>query len=400
MMLSSLTQRSLWSVNFSRVATSQLCGCLQSASQAGFSRRFASKKIRKLQHDRARIKKRQALHAPVRVSLPIPPPPPREAPPLYVTSTSSPNAYVAISACEEFNVEPSSLFNEQEIPESFRHSQFEYCPPAKFPNQELPTYHIPEIALLGRSNVGKSSLVNAIMRHGLAHCSKTPGRTQTVNYFPMIPRSLFEKDWDPQIAHGFLVDLPGYGYAEAPQAVVQEWQAKTQDFLLARRDHGTLRRLFILIDARRGPTQIDRNIMGWMDDAGIDYSVVITKADRVSKAQIVKYANEVCMRYHTQLHAQDGHGGSQGPVVHVTSSKDGIGVQEMQFTIDAEFSGYYQSQKESGEDEGNEGYLQGDDYDDDDDEEEEDCEGEVVEYFDPYDNHPNASLVKNKDTTW
>ena len=287
---------------------------------------------------------------------------PREVPPLYTTLTSSPNAYVAMCACEEFDIEPLSLFADTEIPDSFRYSQFDYCSPARFPNHELPMYNIPEVAILGRSNVGKSSLINAIMRHNLARCSKTPGRTQMPNYFPMIPTHRFDKEWEPQMAHGFIVDLPGYGFAQAPVNAVKEWQAKTQEFLLARRDHGSLRRLFILIDARRGPTQFDRDIMGWFDEADIAYSVVITKSDRVGKPEIVKYANEVCMRYHSQLYEPDGHVGCQGPVVHVTSARDGIGVLEMQSAIAAEFAGYYEPVETSTQlEEDDEYYLKGDD---------------------------------------
>jgi GTP-binding protein len=309
-----------------------------------------------MQHEKP---KRKRTPPPPNISKELPP---RAVPPLYTTLTSSPNVYVAMCACEEFDIEPKSLFEDTEIPDSFRYSQFDYCSPSRFPNHEMPGYNIPEVAILGRSNVGKSSLVNAIMRHNLARCSKTPGRTQMVNYFPMIPTHRFDKEWEPHMAHGFIVDLPGYGYAQAPVTAVKDWQAKTQDFLLARRDHGTLRRLFILIDARRGPTQFDRDIMGWFDEADIAYSVVITKSDRVVKPLIVRYANEVCMRYHSQLYGSNGQVGCQGPVVHVTSAKDGIGVLEMQSAIAAEFAGYYAPVEASAQrEEDDESYLEGDD---------------------------------------
>lgn len=296
------------------------------------SRSFYSKKFRKSQHS-----KRQKQNPPRPKPKPF-----QDVPPLYTALTSSPNAYVAICACEAYNMSPKGLFTDTEIPRSFRFSIFDFCHPSRFPNHELPTYNIPEVAFLGRSNVGKSTLVNSIMGSNLARCSKTPGRTQVVNYFPMIPRDRIIKDrWDPHMAHGFIVDLPGYGFANAPENTVTDWQAKTQDFLLARRNQGTLQRVFILIDARRGSTQMDRDIMGWLDVAEISYSMIITKADRVTKAQVVRYANDISMRYHSQMFGGEENSGSQGPVIHVTSASDNLGILEMQSTVDAEFISYY-----------------------------------------------------------
>ena len=331
--LSSLSSRSL-SNRVTRPLISQLeCLCGPFVS----SRRFSSKKFRRSQHSK---KQKQNPPRPKPKSF-------QDVPPLYTALTSSPNAYVAICACEERNISPKGLFTDSKIPHSFRYSTFDFCHPSRFPNHELPTYNIPEVAFLGRSNVGKSSLVNSIMGSNLARCSKTPGRTQVVNYFPMIPRNRIIKDrWEPHMAQGFIVDLPGYGYANAPVTAMTDWQARTQDYLLNRRNHGTLQRVFILIDARRGSTQIDRDIMGWLDVAEISYSVIITKADRVTKAQVVRYANDICMRYHSQMFGGEESSGSQGPVVHVTSASDNLGILEMKCTVDAEFVSYYSSRKE------------------------------------------------------
>lgn len=229
-------------------------------------------------------------------------------------------------------MDPKSLFLDVED-EPFFHAA--YVSPKGF-KHELPKWNIPEVAFLGRSNVGKSSLVNALLKHkDLARCSKQPGRTQQVNYFGMYPSTTITS---PADATGFFVDLPGYGFAKAPPEQVKAWQERTQTFLLNRRDASVLRRLFLLIDARRGTSQIDRDIMGWFDEATIPYSVVLTKADRVSRPQIVRFCNDVCMRHHSQVFGEVD--GTQGPVVHVTSTRDGYGIKELMTAIHAEFVGH------------------------------------------------------------
>ena len=268
-------------------------------------------------------------------------------PPAYLSATGSADVYVATCAAEEFQINPQSLFVEKTTPPSFRRAQFHYISPKLF-HHELPKHKIAEVAILGRSNVGKSSLINAVMRKQLARASKRPGRTQTVHYFGLMPNSR-RSDSSPCIenvsaALGFLIDLPGYGFAKAPDKNVAEWQELTQTFLLARRDKGTLTRTFILVDSRRGTSQFDRNIMGWFDEAEIPYSVVLTKADRVILPQIVRFANEACMRYHSQLY--QGHG-SQGPVVHITSSSKNRGIEELMASIDAEFAGYHEGGRDT-----------------------------------------------------
>ncbi len=130
----------------------------------------------------------------------------------------------------------------------------------------LPPADRPEVCFAGRSNVGKSTLINALTgRKALARASNTPGRTQEINYFTIGE------------SH-YLVDLPGYGYAEAPVAVVKKWQALLKAYLSGR---ATLRRAFVLIDARHGAKQVDEEIMSLLDTSAVPFQVVLTKADKV-----------------------------------------------------------------------------------------------------------------------
>jgi GTP-binding protein len=142
----------------------------------------------------------------------------------------------------------------------------------------LPPADRPEVCFAGRSNVGKSSLINALTgRKALARASNTPGRTQEINYF-----SLGEGR--------FLVDLPGYGFAEAPKPLVARWQALMRDYLAGR---ATLRRTFVLIDARHGLKPVDGEIMGLLDRSAVTFQVVLTKADKISAAALAATAEAV-----------------------------------------------------------------------------------------------------------
>jgi GTP-binding protein len=256
-------------------------------------------------------------------------------PPISLISTASPYVYVAscIFDDEEMQEDPKEMFTEASIPMNFRRGVFEFASPKSL-NFELPTSQCPEVVIMGRSNVGKSSLLNAIMRKPLALSSKSPGRTQTVHYYGLVPNN--DKKSSP--AQAYLVDLPGYGYAQAPGKIVEQWQKSTQKFLLSRRDNGTLVNSYILVDSRRGASQFDRDVMGWLDQAEIPYSVVLTKSDRVAPSQIIRYANESCLRFHFQK--SEGKG-MQNPVVYVTSSSKKTGIYELMAAIDIDFTQFY-----------------------------------------------------------
>ena len=133
--------------------------------------------------------------------------------------------------------------------------------------EDLPAAAGPEIAFAGRSNVGKSILINALAgRRGLARTSNTPGRTQDLNFFTA-----------PGVAVT-IVDMPGYGFAEAPKAKVDQWTGLVRDYL---RGRPTLQRVFLLIDARHGLKSPDLSVMALMDQAAVSYQVVLTKTDKI-----------------------------------------------------------------------------------------------------------------------
>lgn len=128
-----------------------------------------------------------------------------------------------------------------------------------------------ELCFAGRSNVGKSSLINALTgRKGLARASNTPGRTQEINFFTVGDEH-------------YIVDLPGYGFANAPVAIVEKWQRLLKRYLAGR---PTLRRVFVLIDSRHGAKAVDEEIMSLLDKAAVTFQVVMTKTDKVRKTQL------------------------------------------------------------------------------------------------------------------
>jgi len=175
----------------------------------------------------------------------------------------------------------------------------------------LPPADRPEIAFAGRSNVGKSSLINALVRQGgLARTSNTPGRTQELNYF--------KSDGDPF----YIVDMPGYGYARAPVDKVAAWGALVTDYL---RGRTTLARVFLLIDSRHGIKPTDKQVAEILDDAAVTYQVVLTKGDKIKPHELEKVAEETAAAL-TKYPAAF-------PEVIVTSAEKGVGIPELRATI-------------------------------------------------------------------
>jgi GTP-binding protein len=176
----------------------------------------------------------------------------------------------------------------------------------------LPEADVPEIAFCGRSNVGKSSLLNALTgRRAIARTSVTPGRTQELNFFEVGDPTQFR-----------LVDMPGYGFAKAPVKVVERWRQLVRTFL---RGRAVLKRTLVLIDARHGIKPVDAEMMRMLDEAAVGYRLVLTKADKIkpSELETVLAATEAEARKHPAAF----------PVVHATSAEKGLGIADLRTAV-------------------------------------------------------------------
>ena len=183
----------------------------------------------------------------------------------------------------------------------------------------LPPEGPPEIAFAGRSNVGKSSLINALVGHkGLARTSNTPGRTQELNYFVPDGFSGAQDDLPPMA----LVDMPGYGYAQAPKEQVDAWTKLVFDYL---RGRSTLKRVYVLVDSRHGIKKNDDEVFALLDKAAVSYQIVLTKTDKIKDVGVPRLIEETLQKIAKHPAAY--------PEVLATSSEKGRGLEELRNAI-------------------------------------------------------------------
>jgi len=176
----------------------------------------------------------------------------------------------------------------------------------------LPEPIVPEVAFAGRSNVGKSSLLNALAnRASLARTSNTPGRTQELNFFDV---------GDPLSLR--LVDMPGYGFAKAPKDVARKWRFLVNDYL---RGRAALKRALVLIDSRHGIKDIDREVMKMLDDAAVSYHLIVTKSDKIKPTDLTAVEQQTAEEARTHPAAH--------PEIIATSSETGTGIAQLRRAV-------------------------------------------------------------------
>ncbi len=212
---------------------------------------------------------------------------------------------------------PPLTSDDQATEEAVERGRLMFARPCKFIIGATKIEHVPdtdmvEIAFAGRSNVGKSSLINAITGHNsLARTSRTPGRTQQINFFDLDGRMM-------------LVDLPGYGYAKASKTSIRGWNKMMQAYMKGR---AQLRRLCLLIDSRHGLKPNDKELMTELDETAVSYQAMLTKADRPDTPDIEAVTAEVAeaLARHPAAH----------PEIIVTSSRTGAGIEALRAALTA-----------------------------------------------------------------
>jgi GTP-binding protein len=178
--------------------------------------------------------------------------------------------------------------------------------------QFLPDPTLPEVAFAGRSNVGKSSLLNALTnRSSLARTSNTPGRTQELNFFDVGTPPVFR-----------LVDMPGYGFAKAPKDMVRRWRFLVNDYL---RGRAVLKRVLVLVDSRHGLKDVDRDLMKMLNEAAVSYRLVLTKADKIKASELDAAMTKLAAEARTNVAAH--------PEILATSSEGGLGIPELRAAV-------------------------------------------------------------------
>ena len=190
--------------------------------------------------------------------------------------------------------------------------------------QFLPDPVVPEIAFCGRSNVGKSSLLNALTgRKAIARASVTPGRTQELNFF-----DVGRPEEEGALPLFRLVDMPGYGFAKAPVKVVDKWKALVNSYL---RGRAVLARTLVLVDSRHGLKDVDRAMMKMLDEAAVGYRVVLTKTDKIKASELDKVAEATAAEVRKHVAAY--------PELHLTSSEKGMGIAALRAAVVADALG-------------------------------------------------------------
>lgn len=186
--------------------------------------------------------------------------------------------------------------------------------------KHLPEPVSPEVAFAGRSNVGKSSLINALCgRNSLARTSNTPGRTQELNFFDVAGSGSLLEGAPPLFR---FVDMPGYGYAKAPKDVVKQWRFLINDYL---RGRAVLKRVLVLVDCRHGLKEVDNDLLNMLDEAAVSYRIVLTKTDKVKASELAEISARTAEAIRKRPAAH--------PEIIMTSSEKGMGIPELRAAV-------------------------------------------------------------------